>query len=271
MFKSQITPNNHIENPHPNLGMLLDDFPRAYRKLYQWIWFVLGFLFLFFGTLLSIRYFFKTLSAIQIHGRASLLSPNAWLIFAVLIFLPPGIAFIYNGFLHKKDGFHLYENGFLIQNCKREQVWLWKNITRLDTPITHVKFGGDTIITRSMLILNAGIQNGKILTSRYERDAELIQKVREIVLPMLFDSAQKRLKNNETLDFGGQISANQLGLVIQENHFEWGQLCEPLIDQATLKILTCQNQNPVFRTKISQIKNLDVLIHLIKNPPTSVN
>lgn len=255
--------------PDPGLGRLLDHFPRANRTVYRWIWLFLGFLLIIIGSYLSIQHLLKTLSAINTYGRAVLLKPDSWMILALILFLPPGIFLISWSFSHRNDAVYLYEKGFLIQKGKQEQSWLWKNVTRIDTPITNVKFGGDTITTHSKIILNEGDQKIKIISSRYDRMTELVQKVREIVLPMLIETAQNRLNGQKMIDFGNEIRVDQLGLEVQGNHYAWMDLSEPLIEHTTLRINLAKTQTPILRSNINEIKNLDVLLHLIKNPPTT--
>ncbi|MGI6740098.1 MAG: DUF6585 family protein [Brevefilum sp.] len=264
-------PGKSDVTPDPALGDLLDSFPLSNRMFYQWFQMIVGILLIITGTYLSIKYLVKTQAAIHTYGRAILLNPDSWLIFALLLFLPPGILLIKNAFRHQNDAVHLYEKGLLVRRGKRERTYRWANITNLATPITTIKFGGDTITTYSKILLNKSDQSVKIISSRYERMTELIHKVREILLPVILNDALSRLKRHEFIDFGKEIRGNQAGLEIRGTHYKWQDLQEPLVEYSTLNLFQNEDENPILRSNVKRIKNLDVLIHLIKNPPNNTD
>ena len=104
-------PGKSDVTPDPALGDLLDSFPLSNRMFYQWSQLIVGILLIITGAYLSIKYLVKTQAAIHTYGRAILLNPDSWLIFALLLFLPPGILLIKNAFRHQNDAVHLYEKG----------------------------------------------------------------------------------------------------------------------------------------------------------------
>jgi hypothetical protein len=96
---------------------------------------------------------------------------------------------------------------------------------------------------------------------------DLIHLLRLNILPGLVERAHQRLADGETIKFHMGLQATQDGLNINGDLSPYDQI-ETVIHNQVIKLH--QKGNPevvVFKSKISHVTNLDVLLDLLKIPP----
>ncbi len=253
------------------LGQLLETYPLRRRVYKRCLLILIGLLFIFTAVYLSASQLITLLTAIEIHGRAILLNPSFLLILAGPLLLPFGIFCLIWALRHGHDGIIIFENGMVVQKGKKAHIWHWKNIIQLDSQITHINFGSSTLATRLKVRMRSRDQKKILLRHRYENMEACTHQIREIVLPILYDDGHDLLARQQYLEFGKGIRGNRTGLEFRDRFQAWTNLDNPLIENGVLILTTKPDGDVFFRSKIDSIENLDLLVHLIKNPPITTD
>lgn len=271
MAETQITDDAPNLDQKPDLGKILAHFSVEQRGLKRWTLLIFGTIFTI-GSLLAIIYLgFTANTAVQRHGRAALLGylpmPFAPL---VLLFLLGGV-FIFLAWLYWHNGITLYEKGIRHQKSRQIRIWYWEDIVRLDTRVIHVRFSGSTIASHCRVIMEDQHKHQWIIRNHHEQMAQLIARIREQVLPVIYQRMVHRLIEGEAIVFSKNLQAIRNGLKINDSFSPWTVLEDPEIRNATFLLKRRDTQEMLYKTHVDQMTNLDSLIHLINNPPPTTD
>lgn len=262
---AQSNPPNNDLNSH---RAPVDHFPLKNEKSRRWLVLLGSLNVTLFAIFLIIDRTLALSSGIQIHGRAVVLNQAPLLLFLIFLALPASIIGILYARNHWHDGITILNEGFRQKRGRNLIEWRWQETTCLDARINHIVFGGGEISTRVFIRLED--QDGKelIIQDHYERIDELINIIRSQILPVLLVNARLSFVQNYDLHFGSGLKANALGLMDKGLFFPWSDIEPPIIKNSRF-ILNSKQQKKIVQTKIQNIRNLDLLIHLIKYPPAS--
>lgn len=265
MTQPQYDPES--KNNQPTYGQFLDHYPIRNQTTKRSVLLFIGGLSVIASITLTLMLAAKMWTGIQWHGRAVLLGifPNPLSIYAAIFLI--GSIMIILALIHWKDGLTLYEAGILRYTANKGQFWSYQQTKRFDSYITQIHFGGSVVETRAQLILEDGSGKRWVIRNRYHQMSDLINSIRSNILPELILRAHQKLLSGETLIFHKALLASQFGVEVNGECLTYCQV-EPLIKNHILKLT--QDGNPkkvLFKSKITKIRNLDVLIDLFENPP----
>lgn len=268
-MKPKIPQTEHLEeNPKQDLGQKLDHYPIQRLGLKRWSAVIIGSLLAISALLFSLIHFINTWQLIGIHGRAIVLNRFSIPLTLLGLILPLGILMIVFANFHSSDGITIYEKGLVEKRGLRERIWLWESTNRLDTRIKKVKFGGSLIALKIKVFLENHQLRRFIIQNRYAPMEDLIYQIRLNVLPLLVKKAHRQLLRGETITFHKNLTATYPGLEIKNGLLPWQELSKAEINNGQLKFYKKNNQTEIFKVNIQNIESLDLLLHLIKNPPT---
>jgi len=260
--------NSETNNPvSDSLGRCLDHYPVRNQNIKRWSLLVIGISLILFSAGFTFIRFFRIIIAIERHGRAILLNQLPVLVLLLCLVIPAGMIMIIVSRRHWSDGITLYENGLIRHNGKQKCIWSWLKTTRLDTRVVHVKFGGSVISTSIKLILEHKPTDTLIIRGHYANLNDLIETIRKFILPILYSRACKRLSDWECLEFNGNLSIIRNGIQLKDSFTPWHQLAEPVLKNGKLMLFKNPGQEKIYQASIRQINNLDLFLHLLKNPP----
>jgi hypothetical protein len=250
-----------------DLGHIVDHFPVQNRIIKCWLPLVLGVLMILSAITLSANLVNRMWTAIQLHGRAILLGffplPMAYYV----LLLVSGILLVVLARFHWSDSITLFETGFVKYTRNSVRIWQYAATQRFDSHVKQVIFGGSIVSTRVNIILEDSANRHWVIRNDYIRMDELIHLLRLKILPGLVERAYQRLANGETIMFHKGVQATQDGLNINGDLRPYDQI-ETVIHNQVIKLH--QKGDPevfVFKSKISNIANLDLLLDLLKIPP----
>jgi hypothetical protein len=250
-----------------DMGHILDHFPVQNRIFKHWLPLVFGVIMILAGIALTANLIFWIRAAIQLHGRAILLtilpSPTAY----YALILLGGIIITTLVRVHWSDSITLFQTGFVKNQGNRGKIWQYQATQRFDSHVKQVIFGGSIVSTQVKVILE---DNHKrlVLRNNYIHMDDLIHLLRLNILPGLIERADHRLAEGGKIDFHKRLQATQHGLIINENLTSLDQI-ETVIQNQWIKLH--QKGEPeflLFKSKLSNIKNLDVLLGLLSIPPS---
>lgn len=209
--------------------------------------------------------FYEFVMAVRLHGRAVVMvhAPSLILLLACL---PVGIAILAFTAINWNNHLELFDYGLVFYRGLRKRIWTWEGTTRLDTRITHIKFGGSIINIRVSLILGKS-QDNLTLRNQYEDMSDLVHQIRVLVLPYLVAWASERLNQNHSIEFAKNFLATRKGIEIKGESFSWNQIEMPIIKHRKLTFYDSRSQQKLFQENLNQIINLDLLIYLFNYPP----
>ena len=260
--------NHPIENDRvADLGHVVNHFPIQNHIIKRWLSLILGVLMILFALAFTINLIYQMWTAIQVHGRAILLSvlPFPTALFALM--LVGGSIMLSQVRVHWSDSITLFETGLVKFTRNRVRIWPYATTHRFDSHIKQIIFGGSNVNTRMKIILEGNIHKRWVIRNDYIRMEELIHLLRLKILPGLVERARQSLADGETIKFHKGCQATQDGLNINGELSPYDQT-EAMIHNHVIKLH--QKGNPgdiLFKSKISNIKNLDLLLDLLKNPP----
>jgi len=258
--------NNQLITP---LGQMIKHFPVSKRNLKRWLSIGIGTGLIFLAAIAIFSGILTTWTAVESHGRAVVLRTLPLPLVIFFISLPTGILLLIFAKLHWQDGITLYEKGIVVRKGKRNQCWMWDTVERFDTRIEHVKFATSIIRIRSQLILENGQGQRLRISDRYDEIGDMITRFRQNLLPRLFSKTLHLINQGRSVIFHPDLSVIKNGFTIKKNTYPWDSLEKPNINNGTLRINKLPDQTLLYKSNIKKIRNLDTLLALLENPPTS--
>lgn len=224
------------------------------------------------GSLIAIIYIgFEADLAIQRHGRAVLLRYLPMPFAPIVLLFPLGGLMIFTAWQNWQNRITLFEKGIRHQKGKRAYFWLWDEFVRLDTRVIHVRFSGSTIASYGWILLEDQRNHQWKIRNHYQQMDQLINNIRVKVLPNIYQKMINRLIDGEAITFSNNLQAIRNGLKINGNFSPWQIFDMPEVNKGKFLIKHKETREVLFKSRVDQIKNLDCLIHLIKDPPPSTD
>lgn len=249
-------------NTDPSINIYL---PKDHN-LKRWGMVILGGLLILTASVSSVVLILNTYTSIIRHGRAVLLK-NAMLLPLVLIGVPVGVFLILWAKDHWDDRLILNDRGLILKKGKKERIWHWEKTENMDTVITNIQFGGSSVGTKVKLTLDDGNQGKWLIRNRYENISDLVKGIREQTLPYLYKKAMQKLAHGEEIVFHPGLTARKKDIEINKQLIPWVDGTKPQVNN-NIFIIKCQkDQEPLFKSNLKKIENLDLLLCLFENPP----
>lgn len=250
-----------------DLGHIINHYPIRRYQLKRWLPLIGGAFMVLAGIGLLINLLLNTRTAVQVHGPAILLSILPLPTAVYLLLLLGGIISMILAWVYWRDCITLYETGLIKKNRNKVQVWYYEDTERFDNDITQIMFGGSIIGEKMTIILEDESKRRFTIRNRYTRMEDLLQILRARVLPGLFQRARKHLNDGQVLHFSDKLKADAKGLEVSKNLIPYDDI-RYKITQNTLKLHQDSDVNKLlFKSDITKIKNLDLLLDLLENPP----
>jgi hypothetical protein len=250
-----------------DLGHVLDHFPVQNHIIKRWLLLILGVLTILAVITLTVNLVNRMWTAIQLHGRAILLGifPFPTAFYALL--LVTGILMVFLARIHWSDSITLCDTGFVKNNRNSVHIWQYADTQSFDSHIKQIIFGGSIVSTRVKVILEDSTHKRWVIRNNYIRMDDLILLLRLKILPGLVERAHQRLADGETIKFHKDLQATQDGLSINGEFTPYDQI-ETVIHNQLIKLHQIDNPKVLkFKSKISHLTNLDVLLDLLNIPP----
>lgn len=256
---------NQTANQTHDLGAEIAIYPtrnRAYKRL---IGVAFGCLIILVAIFFFTLRFSELVMTVRLHGRAMVLlhAPSLILLLACI---PIGATTLFLTAVNWGNHLALFDHGFFLQHGLRKRTWYWESTTRLDTRVTHIKFGGSIVDIRIRLILGNPHET-LLIRNQYEEMAALVQKIRTLLLPVLSEWAIKSLNQHKTIKFQKGLVGTRQGLDINGDLINWKKINSPIIKNRKVILQKTQDQEKLFQGNINQISNLDLLVFLLKGSP----
>jgi hypothetical protein len=174
-------------NQKQDLETVIESFPGRNQTLNRLIGISLGCSLILASIGFFVLRFSEMATGIMTHGRAVLMLHAPSLTF-LLAFLPVGAIVLLFTAINWDNHLTLFTGGLVMRRGRKQTVWEWKSTTRLDTRITYIKFGGSIVDIRINLLI--GNTNEQLeIHNWFEDMSELVQQVRNLLLPLLIDWA----------------------------------------------------------------------------------
>lgn len=262
------SPKDNLTQPvdvEPGPG-LIRFYPLRHRKLNHWLAIPAGIL-LFLLALTSLLYgFFTTWTAIERHGRAVALGTITPFILTSLLAFIIGLVLLVSTRRHWNDGVGIYPSGIALHRGKNVDHISWEQVKRFDSQIKLIKFATSVMDIRSKIILETEDNRKFKITNRVADMQDLIHQLREQLLPRLYEKSLQTLHQGGQISFHRQLTANLNTLYIKGQQHPWERLT-PVIKNRVLVIRQLTNQEVLFKGKINQFQNTDILLAFLENPP----
>lgn len=251
-----------------NPGGKVKGYPIRRQNLKHGFWILTGVLLILMALALLLNGAFTSWHAVQAHGRSVLLRTAPLPLLGFLLALVMGILTLSITSRHWADHVTLYVNGLNIKQGKQQTFLSWQTIQRFDTRIKVVKFATSNIAVRSKMLLEINAGQSYKITDRFEGVSDLIGQVRNRLLPILYQTTLQRLKAGEDILFHPQLTAETEGLRIHGETYPWDEV-QGRIHRRSLRIRETTDDQTLFNQKTKKVKNLDLLMTLLENPPKS--
>ncbi len=252
-----------------NLGRKIAEYRCQKDELKRWFFSALSILIIVLSLIFVMLQAYNAFTVIPRHGRAILVNRTP----TMLTFLIIGLLFAFAAYIYARINRHseitLYENGLIYKRGKREQVWYWHDTTRFDIYVEKVKFGKNTIEEVLKILLDGKQGRNWVLKQGCDDLKSLTGHLQKNILPVLYEKANHRLNNGETLVFNKNLSAIRNGLELKNCFRHWGDIGGTQFEDGYFMIKCGLDYSKQFEYRVNQIRNLDLLLHLIENPPTS--
>ena len=209
--------------------------------------------------------FSEMVTAIRLHGRAIVLL-HAPALLILLLCLPLGVMILFVTGINWDNHLTLYERGLRRKWGLSTKSWTGAATTRLDTHIIHIKFGGNIVDIRIDLILENPHET-LVIHNQYRDMADLIDRLRGILIPILRAAALREMANHQKVVFHHALAATLQGLEIDGNLFTWQQIDSPFIKNQKLILQNRQTNEKLIQINLKKITNLDLLLNLLTVPP----
>lgn len=258
-------------NQNQDLGHIIGYFPTRNYHFKRWLPLIGGILTILVAISLIINLILNTTTSIQSHGPAIVLSVVPFPLAGYLILLFVGIIIVFFSRIHWWDSITLFETGVIKEKGKSVQVWHYNNTNQFDNNITQIMFGGSIIGGRLRILMEDESKRQFTIRNRYTRMPDLVQTLRAKVLPGLFQRARQRLSDGKEIQFNDKLKAYDKGLEVNKEIIPYDAITAK-ITQNSLKLHQKTNSKKLlFRSAIPKIRNLDLLLDLIENPPKQSN
>lgn len=255
--------NNNVAD----LGRVLDHFPVQNRITRHWLPLAIGVLMILAAIALSVNLVNRMWTAIQLHGRAVLLSIFPFPTAFYALILITGILLVILARVHWSDSITFFDSGFVKYFRNHVRIWQYASTRRFDSHVKKVIFGGSIVSTRVNVILEDSANRQWVIRNDYIHMDELIHLLRLKILPGLVERAQHSLAEGETIKFHKGLHATQDGLNINGDLTPYDQIETVILNQMIQLHQKASPEVLIFKSKISSVTNLDLLLDLLKIPP----
>jgi hypothetical protein len=256
----------HQDPQAVNPGGEIKAYPVRHQKLKHAFWTLVGVLLLLSALAALLYGAFMSWRAVLAHGRSVLLRTAPLPLLGFLLALLLGIVTLSVTARHWQDNLTLYVNGLDLHKGKTQRFLAWSAIRRFDAQIKVVKFATSNLDVRSKMLLEDEDGHVHRLTDRFTDLSDLIGQVRNRLLPILYQNTIQRLQAGDEIPFHSRLTASSEGMVIHGNLHAWDTI-EGRIHRHSLRIKQCTNDQILFRQNTKRVKNLDLLMTLLENPP----
>ncbi|MDY6846951.1 MAG: DUF6585 family protein [Chloroflexota bacterium] len=251
----------------PNTDPSINIFLPKDHNLKRWGLAILGGSLILAVSVSSLLLILRTYTSILRHGRAVLLKNVMLLLPLVFIGIPVGVLLILWAKEHWGDRLILNDRGLILKNGKKERFWRWEKTENMDTVITNTQFGGSSVGTKVKLMLDDGNQGKLLVRNRYENISDLVEEIRKRALPYIYKKAIHKLACNEEIIFHPELTARKEGIEINNRLIPWADGTKPQVKNNNFIIQCQKDQEPLFKSNLKKIENLDLLLCLFENPP----
>ncbi len=260
-------PNSDIDSNQKQLGALLGYFPLQNRGLKRWFPLILGGLLFLASTGLIIVLVINACERITLHGRAIILSvfPYPAILYGGMFMA--GLLAVSLALIFWDDGLTLYESGLVLCKARREHLWVFKAINRFDSHITKVTFGGSPVNVRVAIILEEKAKRRLVINSHNANSLALTESLRDLILPELIIKSRQSLLMGNRLFFHRHLQANQHEIIIHGRPLPINSIAYRQKNQVITLYAKDKPEEIYLKLKCYQVRNLDVLIDLLNNPP----
>lgn len=235
----------------------------------RWLPIILGGLLIFASIGLTIFLAIQTWDRINVHGRAVIINvfPIPTLLYFLL--LMTGAILITLTIINWQNNIELFEKGLIQRTARRKKPWIYEDTKRFDIHITQITFGGSMVSIQVRIFFEGADSNRLVIHNRYAQMTELINQLRSLILPKLIDISRQRLQLGEILEFHKTLQAKNGSFSIHGELTPIEEIAFSLENQILKLHKKANPKQVVFKSKIQRIKNLDLLLNLLENPPLS--
>ena len=269
MVEPQATPTSPSDQT-PYKSVRQDELSRFYpirnHQLKHWVAIPSGILLIAFSVIALGYSFFTTWSAVERHGRAVILKtlPLPLLIFIFTAIC--GLLILIRTARHWQDGVTLDATGLSIRKGQSEKALSWAGITRLNALVNVVKFATSVVDVRTRAIFEDDQGQSILITDRFAKAQELVQRCRAKVLPRLYRQTQRALQQGEKVSFHRDLAANNRVVLIRNMPYEW-EAVGVVMKRRKITLIEKATQRGLITLPIRKLKNTDILMALFENPP----
>lgn len=249
-----------------NPGGKIKDYPIRRQNLKRGFWTLVGILLLLAALAAFLYGAFTSWRAVQAHGRGVLLRTAPLPLLGFLLALVLGIVTLSTTARHWRDNITLHVNGLDLHQGKIQRFLPWPSINRFDARIKVVKFATSNLDVRSKMRLEDDAGHTYEITDRFEGLSDLIGQVRNRVLPVLYQDTLQHLQAGDAVSFHGQLAAKSEGIVIHGETYPWNTV-KGRLQRWSLQIQQSPDEKILFKQKTKRVRNLDLLMTLLENPP----
>jgi hypothetical protein len=255
------------KQPPDDLGEKIAFFPLQKTGLKRRLSLIISLLLAAFAIILILYNLIDTLLKIPVFGRAVVVRQlSDFPLGFFLLVLSAILMFLLSKFF-TRIGVHIHEDGLLVDNFFQKRYLIFEDIIEFDSRIIQSKFGNSTISTYVKIRMRNN--EGRVYTIRnqFEQMDQFIKEIRQAILPALIKNSYSRLAHGKTLGFHKDICAIRTGIEIKDHFFFWHEMLKGEVSDGNLMIWTSLKRDEPLSLPIEQITNLDLLLHLISNPP----
>lgn len=258
--------NRNVPGQPARQDGLVRFYPLRNQKIKHTLAIPIGILLILLAIIALVYGAFITWTAVARFGRAVILRtlPIPALVFLVGLIL--GIIILSSTIRHWHDGIELNPSGLRFRRGKTNKHIPWESIVRLDARVNLVKFATSVIDVQS----KAEIENdqGEIfqITDKFANSQDLIKRCRELILPRLFQRYRRSLGEGEKIKFHKDLAAAPQALLIGNMPYQWQEI-ELKFKKRKIALLEKSSARELITLPINRLKNADILLTLLENPP----
>ena len=259
--------NQNVPGQPARQDGLVRIFPLRHRKLRNTIAIPIGIILILMAILALLYGAFITWTAVERFGRAVILKTSTH---------PIGCLHLWSHFRaaypgkhtkrHWHDGIELSPSGLTFQKGKSRKEVPWESITRLDARISLVKFATSVIDVQSKAEIETDQGETFQITDKIDHSQDLINRCREVILPRLYQKYQHSLRQGEKITFHPELAATAQALLIRNMPYFWQDI-EPKFKKRKIALQEKSSAHELIALPLNQLKNADILLTLLENPP----